>query len=129
MSNLEVQTPVKGRIKIARNYRDVQPLLDRPVYASFNTSDKNDYIKLDSDEKQAMHLDNSQKKAEWNQRVSQAMKDYWQQVNSLRGSVRKAFKSIDDARKKLWARIRHRGTQDQTSDNSTTTASPVFLGR
>lgn len=43
LSNLEMQKPGRGRAKISSNYRDIQPLLDRPIYASFNASDTSTY--------------------------------------------------------------------------------------
>jgi len=105
---METQIPEVGRRKIARNFRDVQPLQNRSVYGSFNAADTSVYTRLDSIEKQREHMESSGQIAGQmvlSQRVSRALKEYWQKVNSLRGSVRKAFKAIDEARRELWKKI------------------------
>lgn len=124
LSNLEAQIPLRGRQKIARNWRDVQPLLNRPVYASFNTSDTSAYTRLDSSLKQREHLRSSARRLKASEPFSRAFVEYWRQVNKLRGSVRKAFKAIDNARKELWRKLRKASSSAPTRASATTEQPP-----
>lgn len=89
LANLEAAKP-GGNQKIAANYRLIQPLLDRPVYASFNTSDSTTY-----------EQDRIGKRIGEHKRLSEALDKYWKQVNKIGVTFRKAYKKIEQARKNL----------------------------
>lgn len=93
LSNLEALDPVIGRQKIASNYRDIQPLLDRPVFASFNTTDS-----ISPKLKQSSRFFDDG-------RFGSAFREYWRKVNQLKVTVNRAFKAIDTAKSVLRQRL------------------------
>lgn len=94
LSNLEAQIPGVGRRKIAANHRDIQPLLDRPVYASFNTT-----------ESSSLNRGSIGKRIGRNGTLAHALNEYWRRVNRIRVSVKRAYKSIRQARKRLLKKL------------------------
>lgn len=71
------------------NHRDIQPLLDRPVYVSFNVSDS---ITPNSARLQQPNNMNA---------INAAFEGYWNTIHTITGSVRGALDKINQARKKF----------------------------
>lgn len=76
LSNIETFTPNIGRTKINANFREVQPLMDRQVYASFHTEElvSPEYI----DRELSRKLDSSRG------RFSTAFEGFWKRIEGLR---------------------------------------------
>lgn len=92
---MEVMKPGGGRQKIQANNREIQPLLLRPVYASFNTTDSVTYSKKRIG-KRIGHL-------------SEAMGNFWGKVNNVKLTIRRAYDSVNRARRSLMQTIKKEG--------------------
>jgi len=77
-----------GRAKISSNHREIQPLLDRPVYVSYNVS-----------ESDSLHLPYG------SDRFRRAFEEYWRQINAMKLSFRRAFRRIEELRRILLERL------------------------
>lgn len=82
LTNIEAENP-HGRVKISSNHRDVQPLLDRPVYVSFNISSSVS-VKLN-----------------YNDRFKAVFDNYWSDIQKIKTSVRQAYRNVREARGNL----------------------------
>lgn len=89
LSNMEKS----NKQKISSNYRDIQPLLDRPVYASFNTTESISHTKI-----RDINKPHRFQEAQFFKTLDE---HYQQRIKGMRASMKKAFMLIDDARKKL----------------------------
>jgi hypothetical protein len=91
-----VAKPGAGRQKIQANHREIQPLLLRPVYASFNATDSVTYSKTRIGKRIGVP----------GQRLSQALDKFWKRVDGVKVSVKKAYDNVERARRGLLDSIR-----------------------
>lgn len=91
LSNLEANTH-KGRHKISSNHRNIQPLLNRPVYVSFNTSES--------------VTPKNRKKLSNLGVIGQEYLNYRQTVDSLKSTISSAWSKIRGARQRFVDHLR-----------------------
>lgn len=82
---MEAHNPVIGRQKILNNHRDIQPLLERPVYVSFNVSES---ITPDS---MKLHTNGTSI-------IGRTLGEYWNKVHAIKGTVAQAYRRLAEAR-------------------------------
>ena len=93
LSNIEAANELLGRYKISANHREIQPLLDRPVYASFNTTDSIS-TSFDTDKKITTTITT-------NGQFMRTIRVYWQRINKLQERAKKAINGAREARKSM----------------------------
>lgn len=86
LTNIEAENP-NGRVKISSNHRDVQPLLDRPVYVSFNMSSS---VTI---------------RVNYSDRFKAVFDGYWSDIQRIRTSIGQAYRSVRGARESLVNRL------------------------
>lgn len=79
-------------MKISSNVRATQPLGDRQVYASFNTTDLVSPVNA---------------LPRHRQRFNKAFDSYWEQIQSIRGSIQSAYGRVQRARRALVESLRN----------------------